>query len=182
MKRMKKHIILFVAAITLVVGSAFMPAQSNTEEYILKAAFLYRFTDYIDWGSSSGQTEDFTIAVLGRSGITDPLIEIAKEKKAQGKRIVIKEYDNINDVGDCQILFISGNNKQDVETAVSKMGDKPILIVAEQTDACAKGAHINFVISDNKLKFEMNPSAAAISGLKISSQLLQHAIVVVNTP
>jgi len=178
---MKIHIILFVAAISFVAGTAFMPAQSNTEEYVLKAAFLYRFTDYIDWGSSGAQTEDFTIAVLGRSGITDPLIEIAKEKKAQGKRIVIKEYDNISDIVGCQIVFISGNNKQDVETAVSKMGDKPILIVAEQTDACAKGAHVNFLISDNKLKFEINPTAATISGLKISSQLLQHAIVV-NTP
>jgi hypothetical protein len=178
---MKIHIILFVAAISFVVGTSFMPAQSNTEEYVLKAAFLYRFTDYIDWGSSGAQTEDFTIAVLGRSGITDPLIEIAKEKKAQGKRIVIKQYDNISDIVGCQIVFISGNNKQDVETAVSKMGDKPILIVAEQTDACAKGAHVNFLISDNKLKFEINPTAATISGLKISSQLLQHAIVV-NTP
>ncbi len=177
----KKHIILFVAAISFVVGSAFMPSQSNTEEYILKAAFLYRFTDYIDWGSSGIQTGDFTIAILGKSGITDPLIEIAKQKKAQGKRIVIKQYDNISDIAGCQILFISGSNKQDVEMAVSKMGDKPILIVAEQTDACAKGAHVNFLISDNKLKFEINPSAATISGLKISSQLLQHAIVV-NTP
>jgi hypothetical protein len=180
MRRVNKHIILFVAAISFVVGSAFMPAQSNTEEYILKAAFLYRFTDYIEWGGNA-QSEDFTIAVLGKSGITEPLIEIAKEKKAQGKRIVIKQYDNINDISGCQILFIPRNNKQDVETAVSKISDKPILIVAEQTDACAKGAHINFLISDNKLKFEVNPNAAAISGLKISSQLLQHAIVV-NTP
>jgi hypothetical protein len=146
----------------------------------LKAAFLYRFTDYIDWGTSNTEN-DFTIAILGKSEIADPLIEIAKEKKAQGKRIVIKEYDNADDISGCQVVFVSNNYKPGIETVVAKLGTKPILIVAEQADACAKGAHINFLVSENKLKFEININAAAGAGLKISSQLLQHAILV-NTP
>ncbi len=119
--------------------------------------------------------------MLGQSGITNPLIEIAKEKKAQGKRIIIKEYEDINDVGSCQILFVSYNCKQAIETIVSKEGNKPTLIVAEQNEACTKGADINFIISENKLKFEININAATNAGLKLSSQLLQHAILV-NTP
>jgi hypothetical protein len=176
----KKYILYIVSAIIIVAGTSYRPAVPDTQEYILKAAFLYRFTDYVDWGNNNSGT-DFTIAVLGKSGITDPLIEIAKEKKAQGKRIVIKEYQNINDIGDCQILFVSNDYKGGIEPVVSKLNTKPILIVAEQTDACSKGAHINFLVSENKLKFEINMNAAAIAGLKISSQLLQHAILV-NTP
>jgi len=179
--RIKKYIFLFVTAIIIAAGSSFRPATADTQEYILKAAFLYRFTDYVDWGGSN-TGEDFTIAVLGKSGITDPLIDIAKKKKAQGKRIVIKEYNDINDVGDdCQILFVSNYYKVGIEAIVAKLNPKPILIVTEQTDACVKGAHINFLVSDNKLKFEINMNAAAGVGLKISSQLLQHAILV-NTP
>jgi len=177
--KIKKYIILLTAAITLVAGSSFDPA-SATQEYILKAAFLYRFTDYIDWGNTN-TGDDFTIAVLGRSAITPPLIDIAKEKKAQGKRIVIKEYNDVNDIGACQVVFVSNNYQPGIETVVSKLSDKPILVVAEQPDACAKGADINFLLSENKLKFEININAAAGAGLKISSQLLQHAILV-NTP
>jgi hypothetical protein len=178
--RIKKYIFLFVTAIILAAGSSFRPATADTQEYVLKAAFLYRFTDYVDWGGSN-TSEDFTIAVLGKSNITDPLIDIAKKKKVQGKRIVIKQYDDINDVGDCQILFVSNYYKAGIETVVAKVNPKPILIIAEQTDACVKGAHINFLVSDNKLKFEINMNAAAGAGLKISSELLQHAILV-NTP
>jgi hypothetical protein len=178
--RIKKYILFIVAAIIVVAGTSFRPATPETQEYTLKAAFLYRFTDYVDWGNNNSGT-DFTIAVLGKSGITDPLIEIAKEKRAQGKRIVIKEYQNINDIGDCQILFVSNDYRPGIESVIPKLTGKPILIVAEQTDACAKGAHINFLVSENKLKFEINMNAAAVAGLKISSQLLQHAILV-NTP
>jgi hypothetical protein len=181
--KIKKHIILLLTALVIVSGFSFRPAGSNgddTQEYLLKAAFLYRFTDYIDWGNTN-TSDDFTIAVLGKSGITAPLIDIAREKKAQGKRIVIKEYDDVNDIGSCQIVFVSQNYKSGIETVVSNMGSRPILLVAEQTDACAKGAHVNFLIADNKLKFEININAAAGAGLKISSQLLQHAILV-NTP
>jgi uncharacterized protein DUF4154 len=178
--KIKKYIILLITAITLVGSSSFMLSQSDTQEYILKAAFLYRFTDYVDWGNTNGG-DDFTIAVLGKSEITPPLIEIAKEKKAQGKRIIIKEYDDVNDISSCQVVFVSNNYKADIESVVAKLGDKPILLIAEQPDACAKGADINFQLSDNKLKFEININAAAGAGLKISSQLLQHAILV-NTP
>jgi hypothetical protein len=178
--KIKKYIILFITIITLVGGSSFMSSQSDTQEYVLKAAFLYRFTDYVDWGNTNGG-DDFTIAILGRSAITPPLIEIAKEKKVLGKRIVVKEYDDVNDIGACQVLFVSNSYKSDIESVVSKLGDKPILLIAEQPDACAKGATINFLISENKLKFEININAAAGAGLKISSDLLQHAILV-NTP
>jgi hypothetical protein len=178
--KIKKYIILLITVITLVGSSSFISSQSDTQEYILKAAFLYRFTDYVDWGNTNAG-DDFTIAVLGRSPITPPLIDIAKEKKAQGKRIIIKEYDDVNDIGACQVVFVSNNYKPDIETVIDKLGDKPILIIAEQPDACTKGAAINFLISENKLKFEININAASGAGLKISSQLLQHAILV-NTP
>jgi uncharacterized protein DUF4154 len=178
--KLRKYIILFVTTIILVGSFSFRPEQMDTQEYILKAAFLYRFTDYIDWGNTNTNS-DFTIAILGKSSITNPLIEIAREKKIQGKRIVIKEYQDINDIVDCQVLFISHNYQPGIETVIAKLNNNQALIVAEQPDACAKGAHINFLISDNRLKFEINANAAARTGLKISSELLQHAILV-NTP
>jgi hypothetical protein len=182
LRQLKIYITLFFAAITLAATSSFhFPGKTEDEqEYILKAAFLYRFTDYVEWADNN-TGEYFTIAVLGKSGITSPLVDIAKDKKIKGKKIIIKEYQNINDVDSCQMLFISNKYNGDVGTITSKVGDRPMLIVAEQNDACEKGAHINFLISENKLKFEVNLNAVARAGLKISSQLLQHAIIV-NAP
>jgi hypothetical protein len=177
----KKSIAFFLIGIILVGNTSFLsPAQNDSQEYILKAAFLYRFTDYIQWPNQN-DGQNFTIAVLGESGITAPLNEIAKDKKVRNNSMYIKEAQDINNIGSCQVLFVSRNYSPGIEDVVSKIGNKPILIVAEQPDACKKGAYINFIISEEKLKFEINLQAATKAGLHISSQLLQHAILV-NTP
>ena len=174
-----RRIILFIlSAVILFEGSSFsrQKAQSDAQEYILKAAFLYRFTDYVEGNNNSEET--FNIVVLGDSRITVPLKSLASDKKINNKRIVVKQYDDINELaGACQMLFISKNYTPSLESAVSKINDKPVLIITEQAGGCSKGAHINFFTSENKLKFEVNLRSARRSNLKISSQLLQHAYI-----
>jgi hypothetical protein len=175
-----KKIILFILTGVLLTGSSFdIPEPSNVEEYAIKAAFIYRFIDYVEWSNYDGD-RPFNIAILGNSGITRPLMEIASDKKAKDNRIIVKQYNDVNSIGSCQILFVSRNSDIPVESIISKMEDKPLLIITEQKGACEKGAHINFLISENKLKFEVNLTTVSRSGLKISSQLLQHASVIMH--
>jgi hypothetical protein len=176
----KKLITCFFAGIILAGSSSFYaPSQSDSKEYLLKAAFLYRFIDYVDWGNNEAQ--NFNIAVLGESDIMNPLNEISKEKKVRGKSIYVTKYQNVDDIGSCQVLFISRNYNGDIGSVISKIDNKPILIVTEQKNACEEGAHINFLISEDKLKFEINIKAASKANLKISSELLQHAVII-NSP
>jgi hypothetical protein len=175
----RKIILFFLTGILLAVNYAFYtPQQFGEEEYNLKAAFIYRFTEYVDWGTIND--ENFTIEILGESAITEPLKEIVKDKKIKNKNVDVKEYHDINDIGQCEILFISKNYSGGIESALSKIGDKPVLIITEQKGDSEKGAHINFLISENKLRFEINLKAITKAGLRISSQLLQHAVLVNN--
>jgi hypothetical protein len=176
----RRIILFFLTGILLAVTSAFyIPQQSDQEEYNLKAAFIYRFTDYVDWGTIND--ENFTIEILGESAITAPLKEIVKDKKIKNKSVDVKEYHDINDIGQCEVLFISKTYSGSIESVLSKIGDKAVLIITEQKGDAEKGTHINFLISENKLRFEINLKAITKTGLHISSQLLQHAILV-NTP
>ncbi len=147
MTKIKKHITLLLTVLVLVTGFSFRPAWSSdgddTQEYLLKAAFLYRFTDYVDWGNTN-TGDDFTIAVLGKSGITAPLIDIAHEKKAQGKRIVIKEYDDVNDIGSCQVVFISENYKSGIEKVVSDLGSQAYIISSRASRCLRKRGAYQF--------------------------------------
>jgi hypothetical protein len=173
----RRIILFFLTGILLAVNAAFyMPQQSNEEEYNLKAAFIYRFTDYVDWGTINDG--DFTIAILGESAITAPLKEIEKDKKIKNKSIDVKEYHDINDVGQCEVLFVSKNYSGGIESVLSKIDGKPVLIITEQKGDGEKGAHINFLVLEDKLRFEINLKAVTKTGLRISSQLLQHAILV----
>lgn len=172
-----RKLILFILSAAILLGaSSFLVQQSEVQEYNVKAAFLYRFSDYVE-GNLNGE-EVFNIAVLGNSNILDPLKAIASGKRIKNKRIVVRQYNSADDItASCQMLFVSKNYSLSIETVVATLYDKPTLIITEEPGGCAKGAHINFFTAENKLKFEVNLRTARRSGLKISSQLLQHAYI-----
>lgn len=159
--------------IILMVGNS-LSAQDNAggKDYELKADFLSRFVDYVYWKDYS-KNKPFKIAVLGESPITAALLTTTKNKKME-----IKEYKNLNDLGYCNILFVPYDSTIPIEKITSFFSSKPVLIVTEQLGSGKNGAHINFVYIENKLKFEVNIKAINRVGIGISSFLLKHAIIV----
>lgn len=141
------------------------------EEYILKAGFLYRFIDYVSWKDYS-KKQTFKVAILEQSPITEALLNIPKNKKME-----IKEYKNLNEITSCNILFVPYDCSYRIETILSKFSGKPVLIVTERNGYGKKGAHMNFIIVNSKLKFEVNLKSINKDGIGISSFLLQHAII-----
>ncbi|MDI6048274.1 YfiR family protein [Flavobacterium sp. XS2P24] len=172
---MKTRNHLFIlSVIIMLMGGNTISAQENSggKEYALKADFLYRFVDYVYWKNYS-KKQTFKIAILEESPITNSLLDISKDKK-----IEVKEYKNLNDLRFCNILFVPYNCTIPIETILAKFSGKPVLIVTEQIGYGKKGAHMNFVFVENKLKFEVNLKAINKAGIGISSFLLQHAIIV----
>lgn len=168
-----KNRIFLLGVIIMLIGGNSITAQKKIqiEEYELKAAFLYRFVDYVYWKDYS-KNQTFKIAVLEQSPIVSSLLNMTKNKKME-----IKEYNNLNDLSFCNILFVPYNCTIPIETILSKFSGKPVLIVTEQNGYGKKGAHMNFVMVQNKLKFEVNLKSINKSGIGISSFLLQHAII-----
>lgn len=151
--------------------------QLQAKESAFKAAFLFRFIDYIDWKNNS-ESSTFNIAVLGNSEVTKQLQIIAEDQKAKNKKMNVKAYATLDDIDFCYILFVPADCPSTIESIVSKYAGKPVLIVSEKEDYSKRGSHINFTVADNKLKFEINLKKVDRSGIKISSQLLQHAIII----
>lgn len=152
-------------------------AQTEAEESNLKAAFIYNFTHFIEWDDDVFPNE-FVIGVVGRSLMDKPLEEIAKTRTVNDKKIVIKYFNTPEEIKKCNILFISKKTKIPLVEFLKIPALKKSLIISERDDYALKGAGINFVVKDNKLKFEVNTNAINNSGLKMSAQLLKLAIIV----
>ncbi len=161
--------------IALLVNT-FVGAQDD-QQPALKAAFIYHFTQYIEWSNDAG-SKTFNISILGKSPITKQLVVVTKGEKVRGKEIIVQEYENINNIEQTHILFVPQNSPVSIEKIVSFFAGLPVLIITEKKGSAENGSHINFFVSENKLKFEINMKAANRAGLKISSILLKHAIIV----
>lgn len=169
-----KYQLFYLLILFSLTGATQISAQGEAggKDYALKADFLYRFVDYVYWKNYS-KDQTFKIVILERSPITAALLKTVKNKK-----IDIKEHKSLKEINSCHILFIPYNCTVPIETILSHFSGKPILIVTEQNGYGKKGAHMNFVMIDKKLKFEVNLKAINKAGIGISSFLLQHAIII----
>jgi hypothetical protein len=146
------------------------------DEYAVKAAFIYRFTEYIEWKDLSNN-DYFSIAILGKSEITGPLQTIANTEKVKNKTMSVKEYNSMNEISACNILFLSKSSSVSLGSVLSKFS-KSTLIITEREGYGKEGAHINFVVINNKIRFEVNLKAIKRDGINMSSELLKLAIIV----
>ncbi len=162
---MKKKILLI-----LIVFGLFAQ-YSISQEAKYKASFTLSFIRYIGWPEASTKG-DFVIGVLRNTEIADMLKAQASGKKFGFQDVIIKEFKNVEEITACQVIFISSNINfsRNASQIMQKIGENA-LIIGENEGAINYGAMINFVIREDKLKFEISKSNASKAGLQISSKL-----------
>ncbi len=164
--------------VALMCASINLVAQQKQKEYELKAAFVFGFTKYLELNNSE---QNFVIGVLGNSPIIEELENHAINKKVNNKKIIIQKLLHTSDIPNCQIMFVPEFVsftllKEFLETEKPKN----TLIITEKKGALEMGSGINFLLIDNKIKFEINMSVLNEQNIKASSQLLKLAVNIKN--
>lgn len=170
-----RHIVLLT--IVLSTSSFFQNQKSDAEEYAVKAAFIYNFTKFVEWDKSE-TSPTFVIGVIGESPIYKPLLELAATRTINNKKIEVLKCSATNPATcRCQILFVPEATKgTEFQEFISELTtSKNVLIISESKGFLNNGSAINFLVSENHIKFEINMGCLNKYNLKASSQLLKLA-------
>jgi hypothetical protein len=154
---------------------AFAEPHSD-QEYQVKAAYIFNFANYVEWPREAfqGDSSSLVICVLGKEPFANILNSISG-KNVQGKKIVVRQAMQIEDVKECHILYIIASDKRNLGYVLKTLKGRHVLTVGDQDRFCQTGGMINLVTMKNKIGFEINSSAAKRAGINISSQLLKLA-------
>jgi hypothetical protein len=147
-------------------------SQSSMTE--AQAIFLYNFTKMVEWPLED-QQGDFVIGVCSSSEVTNQLKNYVKGKTVGKQPIKVIHYLAAQTVGKCHILFVSFGKTDDLNIIKDRIGNSHTLLVSEKTGALNAGSAINFVVKDDKLKFELKLQNASKYMLNLSSSLVQMA-------
>ena len=155
-------------------GGTSLFAQTPSKEYQIKAAFLFNFIQFVEWPPTVFKNADdpFRIGVLGQDPFNAALEETVQGETIINHKIIVEHPMQVDDLKNCQLIFISKSEKKHVTEILSALDDKPVLTVSEIEGFAERGGGINFYLEGNKVRFEVNPDAARHDGLKVSSQLL----------
>lgn len=171
-------ILLAIVAAAMLLGSpAEAQAQAIHEEGRVKAAFLVRFGQFIDWPADTFKATDgvFVIGVIGSTSVLDGLQQLASNRAAAGRAVSVHAIRSGNDLPHMHVLFVGTSERGRMAEHVASVAGRPVLVVGEWDEAVAQGAAINFMLIERRVRFEIALDTAQKAGLVVSSRLLSVA-------
>ena len=153
----------------------------NATEYEVKAAYIYHFTQFIDWPEKafSSPQDGFNICIMGKNPFGKALIPILK-RNYKGHPFNLKFPDNANDARNCHLLYLTSNDSKADTAILEKLKDAPVLTVSSQPGFVERGGGIGFLLSDSHVRFSINRTANEHIGIVSSAKLLELAVRVVD--
>ncbi len=169
-----------IFAIVLVAQFFFGPADTHAADYskedAVKAAFIFHFTQFVEWPTDRPKT--ITIGVHGEDPFNGAL-EIIHGKMVNGQTIRIKQLSSADpSVDNVQVLIVGWCDENALSSILASTANRPILTIADMDVFEVEGAIINLFRKGTRQKFGVDRQAASRAGLILSSQLLQIAAVV----
>jgi hypothetical protein len=153
-------------------------AEENSQvlEQKVKAAFLFKFGGYVEWpeGVFSGKDAPLVIGVAGADEFADELQQVVGGRKMNGRPVLVRRVHSGDSLSNIHVLFVARSEIGRLNELTSQV--RPVLIVTDMDKGLAQGSVINFVVVDNRVRFEVSLDAARRSGLKIGAPLLSVAM------
>src|SRR3984885_15239522 len=174
LKRMA--LMLLVAVWAMSPAARVAGAAESYSEDAVKAAFLYRFTGYVDWPAQAAADPQFTIAVLDADGVAAELGRLLQNRQIQNRPAQVRSIKNLRELDGAQMLYIGGSHRDDLRRLIGSVAGGPGLVVTNADGGLDAGSSVNFLLIDQRVRFEISLDAAQGSGLRVASELLAVAI------
>jgi hypothetical protein len=172
----------------LLAGVCWNPCAGQTDtqsaEYQIKAAFLYRFGNYIEWPAEAftGADGALVIGVLGADFVAGELARIVEGHAVSGRPIAVRKLRHGDSLAGLHVLFIGRSEDARLADLLAATKGRAVLTVTESDAMSTPGSVINFVVIDDKVRFDITLEPADQGNLKISSRLLAVARKVIGRP
>lgn len=176
--RLARRIAALFALLTLATGSG--SAADASREYLLKAAFLLNFAQFVEWPPEAfaGPEAPIRIGVLGADPFAGALEATVRGETVRDRPLEVVHATRAEDLRHCQMVFVGPSEAGRSREVVEALAGAPVLTVSDNPDFTAGGGIIRFFLEGAKVRFQINPSAAERCRLKLSAQLLALGTVV----
>jgi hypothetical protein len=144
------------------------------QEYQTKAEFLFSFAKFVSWPARKFNEPDspLVIGVVGADPFGGLLEEAVQDHRINDRTVTVEHIESMEELRKCHIIFICRSETARLGSILAEVRGENVLTVGESDNFISRGGMINFVMVDNKVRFQINDSGARRAGLKMSSQLL----------
>ncbi len=165
-------VLLFSASVLLAQGEP-------DREHRVKAVFLFNFAQFVVWPDSvfPDSSAPLVVGILGDDPFNAYLDDVVRGEKVNNRPIQVRRFHKIEDVKECQVLFVSPSEAMRMEAILGYLKQKHVLTVGESEPFFRHGGMVDFVTDGGKIRLRINLEEVQGAGLSVSSKLLRLAEV-----
>jgi hypothetical protein len=156
---------------------------TTTDEYKLKAAYLFNFAKYVEWPGARLPAPDspIVIGVLGSDPFGDRLDRTVKGRVIGKHPVLVRRARRLEELSGCHMLFVCRSERAREKQIVEWLHETPILTVSEGEDFVRAGGMIWLGRSGDAVEFDVNLDSVRAAGLTMGARMLGSARIVVST-
>jgi len=180
----RRRLASIIVTLSLLVIPALRAQQPKASEYQVKATYLYNFGRFVQWPPTSvaAQGDSFPICVIGQDPFGPALDAILAGEAIDGRSVVARRVTKSQEAAYCRVLYISSSEEGRLKELLVGLDKAGVLTVSDIPQFSQRGGMIQFVLTGNKIRFEVNLTNAQTAGLTLSSDLLKVAVAVRKSP
>ena len=121
-----------------------------------------------------------TVNILGETLVTDYLNTWAIQNEVAGHKLVAHKT-SIENVSECNILFITKENTQLLSEVLSQSLNKSVIIVTEEPGMTSQGADISFLYNvtsteDSTLTYTYNINSIQAKNINVAIEFIGYGV------
>lgn len=168
--------LLWLLSLIIVSTSNSIYAEHNKpySEPQVKVALIYKLIHFVELADNSS----LSLCVFQPNNEELSALKLIPHQTESGNRLTVKliyETDKLLSPHECQVVYLSGDAKNNTSKILSYAASKGYLTIGATNQFIKQGGMINLVRRDAKIKFEINLPALKHAGLSISSKVLRIA-------
>ena len=168
--------LLGMAMLLCARGYGESPAHTPSE-YQVKATYLYNFVNFVAWpGGPAEQQGPIVLCVIGKDPFKGALDRAGETRTSSGRPFAFRQIYDPAAGRSCHVLFVSASESKHLPAILNAVRAWSVLTVSEIDGFFYQGGMITFLMEGDRVRFQINSSAAGIAHLKVSSKLLQLAM------
>lgn len=168
--------ILLAAILALAMLRVESAPAADLPEYQVKAAMIYNVAKFIEWKGENTGTP-MQVCVFGKNPF-GAAVDSLRGKTVHGRPLNVRQISRTEEIGSCQILFISSSERRNLPAILANGALPGVLTISDMDRFASAGGVVGFVEVEGKIRLEVNLEAAQHAQLRIGSQMLKLARIV----
>jgi YfiR/HmsC-like len=166
---------LLVLGLTCMLLAASSGLRAQQDQRAVRAAYLFNLSKYVSWPQ---EMRELRICSLADQHTGLQLKQLLDGKTSDGRAVHVVLDPPEGEQRQCAILYLDGLPPKRAAAVLQNIDKAPVLTVGDDSVFAHKGGMVGLVRAEDQIQLVVNMGAMRSAGIRMSSRLLDLAIVV----